>query len=299
MQKIDPWVAVVVSTMALTSLFSCRYFLLQRCWQFVATERPDFSTITSDLTHMAAKPTRHIILKSTKDPAKPGYISDNGQVFLRALPAHTLEDDGPPQKRTQRSSGTLRSLISSIDDTVYTRETAETVLDLTQSETENENFNNYERYLKGDLIKSVKRRSYEETDTSGNDVNYKERTRSTSPRKSSKSTSHEGTGENADTASAGRASGTSSSKKRKKRSVGSRSGSKKKSHKSPPGAANMAFSPTDLGEGGEVGVAPPEDSGDVSSNGAPSTEEEQKDMADGDISGMEDTEGSQSELVRL
>ena len=272
-----------------------RYFLLQRCWQFVATERPSFSTIGSDLMHMAVKPTRHIILKSTKDPAKPGYVSENGQVFLRALPPHALEDDEPPQKKTRRSSGTLRSLISSIDDTVYTRETAETVLDLTPSETENEFYNNYERYLKGDLplLNVAKRRSYEETDTSGNDANTREKIRPRSSRKSSKSTARDGRGENADEASTGKASGTSSSKRKKKRSMGSVN--REKAHKASPGLAKRVFLPQTAPGGG---VAPHEDSGDVSSIGAPSTEEEENKggRATSDLSG---SEGSQVDLVRL
>ena len=240
---------------------------------------------------MAVKPTRHIILKATKDPAKPGYVSENGQVFLRALPPHALEEDEPPQKRARRSSGTLRSLISSIDDTVYTRETAETVLDFTQSETENENYNNYERYLKGDLPlgKAAKRRSYESTDTSGNDVNHKERTRPTSSRKSSKSPLHEGTGANADTASTGRASGTSSSKKKKRRT--SSNVSRDKTHKTSTDFTNKVFLSQTEGA--------PEDSGDVSSNGAPSTEEENKEGATSDLSGSNIEDGSESELVRL
>ncbi len=244
---------------------------------------------------MTAKPTRHIILKSTKDPAKPGYVSENGQVFLRALPPHALEEDEP--KRARRSSGTLRSLISSIDDTVYTRETAETVLDFTQSEMDNENYNNYERYLKGDLplVKAAKRRSYEEADTSGNDGNHK-KTRSSSSRKSSKSPPHEGRGENAESASTGRAaSGTSSSKHKKRRSVSN--ASRDKAHKTNTIFVNKAFLSKDNIEG--EGVAP-EDIGDVSSNDAPSTEEEEKEEnKDAVISDLSGSEGSQTDLVRL
>lgn len=251
--------------------------MLQRCWQFVATERPSFSTISSDLSHMAEKPTRHIILKATKDPAKPGHISENGQVFLRALPPHALEEDEPPQKKA-RSSGTLRSLISSIDDTVYTRETAETVLDFTQSETENENYNNYERYLKGDipLPLATKRRSYDETDTSGNDAKpkTKEKVRSAS-RKTSK------TKQDVDVESVGKASGTSSTRKKRRKTP------KDKAHTS---FANKGLASVN-GDGG---------GGDMSSDGAaPSiTEEEDKASLGSDLSGS-DRGGSETELVRL
>lgn len=218
---------------------------------------------------MAEKPTRHIILKSTKDPAKPGYVSENGQVFLRGLPPHALEEDEPPQKKGRRGSGTMRSLISSIDDTVYTRETAETILDLTQSENE-ENYNNYEQYLKGDLPvplpMAASRQGYDETDTSGNDAKPKTK------RKSSK-TQKEGVAE-----SPGKASERSSTRK-KRRKVPSKE----------KGFTNSAF-----GAGGKGGSEEEE----VSSTGAPSITEEDK----GGVSSGSDalhSEGSQTELVRL
>lgn len=258
--------------------------MLQRCWQFVATERPSFSTVCSDLAHMAEKPTRHILLKVTKDHTKPGYISENGQVFLRGLPPHALEEDELP-KKAQRSSGTMRSLISSIDDTIYTRETAETVLDLTQSEPE---YDNYEHYLKGDpaavLAKATHRRSYDETD-SGNDAS----TKKVRPalRKSSK-TQHEPADGNDTALSAGKASGTNSFKKKKRRAAGGGGGGK--AVKAAIVYANKGFGLTDS----------PGDGVEMSSDGAPSmTEEEEEDKeATSELSGS-DMNGSQAELVRL
>lgn len=276
-------------------LVHCRYFLLQRCWQFVATERPSFSTVCSDLSHMSEKPTRHIILKAMKDHVKPGHISENGQVFLRGLPPHALEEDEVP-KKAQRSSGTMRSLISSIDDTVYTRETAETVLDLTQSETENENYNNYERYLKGDpaallLAKVAHRRSYEVEETdSGNDVSTKVRVKPAS-RKSSSKAHQETTANDADAPSARKVSGTSSFKKKKRRAGGS--AGKAAAHKTATVYANKGFSRTDSLEGDGV-----DDSGELSTDGAPSMTEEDEKGATSELSASE-MEGSQSELVRL
>ena len=126
----------------------CRYFLLQRCWQFIATERPTFANIVTDLKDMAEKSTKHIIFKVAKEP-QTGYISDTGQVFLHPLPSYALDIPSKSTKKKWRSSGTQQSIASSIDDTVYTWETAETVLDFTQSE--NEYKDNYESYLRGDL----------------------------------------------------------------------------------------------------------------------------------------------------
>ena len=129
-----------------------RYFLLQRCWQFVAVERPSFATILSDLNDMAAKPTRHILLKATDDPKTPGYIDNKGQVFLKLVSIDTIEEHGTVLKKLRRNSMTQRSLslISSIDDTVYTRETTETVFDFTQSDTDNDaTTQGYDEYLKG------------------------------------------------------------------------------------------------------------------------------------------------------
>ena len=242
---------------------------------------------------MAEKPTRHILLKAMKDHTKPGHISENGQVFLRGLPPHALEEGEVP-KKAQRSSGTMRSLISSIDDTIYTRETAETVLDLTQSETENENYNNYERYLKGDpaavlLGKAAHRQSYDETD-SGNDAS----TKKVKPvsRKSSKTHHHEPVDGDDTTLSPGKSSGTSSLKKKKRRSAGGGGG---KAVKAAIVYANKGFGLTD--SPGDNGI---EGSGELSSDGAPSMTEEEDDdkRATSELSGS-DLEGSQAELVRL
>lgn len=232
---------------------------------------------------MSEKPTRHIILKVTKDHAKPGYISDNGQVFLRGLLPHALDEDSVP-KKSQRSSGTMRSLISSIDDTVYTRETAETVLD-----SETECYNNYESYLKGDLAavlpaKTTNRRSYEETDTSGNDASAREtqRVKPTS-RKTSKAR-QDPDAKDADSVSA------SSSKKKKRRVAGH-------GKAAGMGYANKAFSRTDSPGNSREGQFG--DNAELSSDGAPSiTEEEDKSSTASDQS-ESDVKGSQSELVRL
>ena len=122
-------------------------------------------------------------------------------------------------------------------------------------------------------------------------MKHKEKTRPAGKKKSSKST---GKGENDDAASVGKASGTSSSKRKKRRSASN--GSREKAHKPTPDFTNKVFLPRKDSEGDREGVALPDDSGDVSSNGAPSTEEENKDGATSDLSG---SEGSQSELVRL
>ena len=101
---------------------------------------------------MSTKPTRHIILKATEDPKIPGYIDDKGQVFLKKVSMDTLEEQGTVLKKLRRNSMTQRSLslISSIDDTVYTRETTETVFDFTQSDTDNDaTIHGYDEYLKG------------------------------------------------------------------------------------------------------------------------------------------------------
>jgi len=225
---------------------------------------------------MADKPTRHILLKATKDCTKPGYISDSGQVFLLAIPPQALQEDLPQKKAGRRSSGTLRSLISSIDDTVYTRETVETVLDFTQSENENDNYNNYEEYLKGeDLVvhppageltksgKVEKRQSYE-TDTSGNDLG-------------------------ASDAATGRESETSLTKKKKRRKVNSGSKDRKK-RKELPKFTNVIFQNEASRERKET-----------STDDAPSmTEEEDKERnTSNPVSGSESIRDSKENLVEL
>lgn len=225
---------------------------------------------------MAEKPTRHIILKATKDCTKPGYISESGQVFLLALPPHALQEDQPQKKAGQRSGGTIRSLISSIDDTIYTRETAETMLDFTQSENENDNYNNYEEYLKGEdltvplvVVKSQKpeeaekRRSYE-TDTSGNDL-----------------------GTSDITAGGKESDASSKKKKRRKLSSGNREKKKQKKRKEVPGFVNTTFQ-DQAREGKEM-----------STDDAPSmTEEEDKEANTSNLSGSESRD-SKEHLVEL
>ncbi len=214
---------------------------------------------------MAEKPTRHVIVKATKDCTKPGYISDSGQVFVLALPPHALQEEQPLKKAGRRSSGTIRSLISSIDDTVYTRETVETVLDFTQSENENDNYNNYEEYLKGEDLsaplvvvkppesaQSAKRQSYE-TDTSGNDLGA------------------------SDAAADGKESETALNKKKKRRKASSGGREKKKKRKEIPGFTNSVFQAAMEGK-------------EMSTDDAPSmTEEEDK---EGNISNQSGTESN-------
>ncbi len=121
---------------------------------------------------MATKPTRHIILKATDDPKIPGYIDDKGQVFLKNVSMDALEGPGGTVlKKLRRNSMTQRSLslISSIDDTVYTRETTETVFDFTQSDTDNDATNNYEDdRLKRVVGREVKQVVVESSDTTSN-----------------------------------------------------------------------------------------------------------------------------------
>lgn len=222
---------------------------------------------------MAEKPTRHIIVKATKDCTKPGYISDSGQVFVLALPPHALQEEQPLKKAGRRSSGTLRSLISSIDDTVYTRETVETVLDFTQSENENDNYNGYEEYLKGEDLsapmvevnppesaQSAKRQSYE-TDTSGNDL-----------------------GASDAAAADGKELETSLNKKKKRRKASSGGREKKKKRKEMPGFTNSVFKAAMEGK-------------EMSTDDAPSmTEEEDK---EGNTSNQSGTEEIKENLMEL
>ena len=85
-------------------------------------ERPTFSIVLSELQQLCSDPTKHIILKVSKDELTPGYVSENGQVFLRAVPAYAF------QIRHTKLSGTQRSNVSSADDTIYSRETADSIL---------------------------------------------------------------------------------------------------------------------------------------------------------------------------
>ena len=260
---------------------------------------------------MAEKPTRHILLKATKDHSKQGHVSENGQVFLRALPPHTLvggaTETAAKKAQAQRNSGTMRSLISSIDDTVYTRETAETVLDFTQSENENDNNNcnnGYNQFLlKGDPVVSrlhpTERRSYDETDTSGNDVSMVREQQRLKPasRKSSKSHKESDRGGESSAASAGGRTGSAKKKRR--------AGGKTAAHKATSGFANKAFS-VDADQdfidglaggvnGGGAGAL--NDSGEMSSEGTPPTTDDDDKRVTSELSGSEG--GSQDELVRL
>ena len=120
---------------------------------------------------MASKPTRHILLKATEDPKVPGYIDDKGQVFLKLVSIDAIEEQGTVLKKLRRNSMTQRSLslISSIDDTVYTRETTETMLDLTQSDTDNDATNDFEDGGTKSMVKqltSAEKQTVDSSDTS-------------------------------------------------------------------------------------------------------------------------------------
>jgi serine/threonine protein kinase len=112
----------------LSSFSNELYFLLQRCWQAVPTERPTFPLLLSELRTFSSSPTRHIILRTSKDELTPGYVSENGQVFLTHVPAYVFRPRLPGRR--------LSNPVSSADDTVYSRETAESLLFLYSSEVE-------------------------------------------------------------------------------------------------------------------------------------------------------------------
>ena len=115
---------------------------------------------------MAEKPKKHIIFKAAKES---GYISDTGQVFLHPLPSYALNAPSKKNtKKTWRNSGTQQSLISSVDDTMYTRETVETVIDFTQSE--NDDRDAYVEYLQGDLAEQKENESSSEEEVTGFDT---------------------------------------------------------------------------------------------------------------------------------
>ncbi len=243
---------------------------------------------------MAEKPTRHILLKASKEQ---GYISENGQVFLSALPPYVLEENNALHKKSKRNSGTVRSLISSIDDTVYTRDTVETVLDFTPSENENENYNNYEEYLKGDLSiplskRAEKRRSLDETDTSGNDVN-------SNTREWVKGTIKKVDSGGGDSRDGGAGIKGTSSKKKKRRTPSNGNRERKKSGTTTSArekginkvsASGFAFSSLST----SPPAPPPADDAEMSTDDAPSITEEEK-VGTSDVSGS----GSDVELVRL
>ena len=97
-------------------------------------ERPTFAEIINELKDLAIKPTRHIILKSSRDESTPGYVSENGQVFIRAVPV-----EGQNTNRLSQISGTYQSMISSLDDTICSKETADTLVYM-HSEIETEDY---------------------------------------------------------------------------------------------------------------------------------------------------------------
>ena len=150
------------------------------------------------------------------------------------------------------------------------------MLDFTQSENENDNYNNYEEYLKGEdltvplvVVKSQKpeeaekRRSYE-TDTSGNDL-----------------------GTSDITAGGKESDASSKKKKRRKLSSGNREKKKQKKRKEVPGFVNTTFQ-DQAREGKEM-----------STDDAPSmTEEEDKEANTSNLSGSESRD-SKEHLVEL
>ena len=95
-------------------------------------ERPTFPLILNELQRLCTNPTKHIILKTSKDEFTPGYVSENGQVFLHSVPVYIFQ----PGYAARRLSSTQRSAVSSADDTIYSRETAESILYLYSSEVE-------------------------------------------------------------------------------------------------------------------------------------------------------------------
>lgn len=101
-------------------------------------ERPTFPVIINELKDLAIKPTRHIILKSSRDESTPGYVSENGQVFIRAVPI-----EGQNANRLSQISGTYQSMISSLDDTICSKETADTLVYM-HSEFETEDYSDEE-----------------------------------------------------------------------------------------------------------------------------------------------------------
>lgn len=102
-----------------------RYFLLQHCWQIMPTERPAFTFIFNKLKQLCSDPTKHIILKVSKDHYTPGYVSENGQVFLHSVPPSIFQ----PGYSVRRHSNP----VSSADDTIYSRENVDSMIQLYHS----------------------------------------------------------------------------------------------------------------------------------------------------------------------
>ena len=78
------------------------------------------------LQQLNLSPTDHIILKTSKDELTPGCVSENGQVFLQYVPPHILHQQGKTARRNPGSS--------LADDTVYSRETVESVFNSSEVE---------------------------------------------------------------------------------------------------------------------------------------------------------------------
>lgn len=115
----------------LSSFSNELYFLLQRCWQVVPTDRPNFPVIFSELKSLSSSPNPHIILKTSKDEYTPGYVSENGQVFLHFIHPCVFNPALYPSSRRYSNP-----VSSSADDTIYSREAAESLLYLCSSELE-------------------------------------------------------------------------------------------------------------------------------------------------------------------
>ena len=104
-----------------TPLSLSSYFLLQRCWQLIPTDRPAFPAIFSEMKSFLPHASSHIILRASKDEFTPGHVSENGQVFLQFIP-HCVFQPGPHYKRLGSCPG------PSVDDTIHSREKADSVL---------------------------------------------------------------------------------------------------------------------------------------------------------------------------
>ena len=93
------------------------------------TDRPTFPLICSELKNLSSAPNRHVVLKTSRDEFTPGYVSDNGQVFLRFVPHNFFQPGLFPARRSSNP-------VSPADDTIYSRETAESLVYLVSSEVE-------------------------------------------------------------------------------------------------------------------------------------------------------------------
>ena len=96
------------------------------------TERPTFPHLLTELQQLHTDPPKHIILKTSSDDCTPGYVSNNGQVFLHSIPS-SVSQLGRTAGRG-RTARRLNTTISSADDRVYSRRTAESSLYVCSSE---------------------------------------------------------------------------------------------------------------------------------------------------------------------